>query len=98
MNLYLAAAALAAFALPAAAQQPARSDPASQAAPVPAFKYDSAFAGYRGFREEPLAPWRDANDEVARAGGHAGIFRSHGMQTPAAPAQKPPVQDRGGHR
>jgi len=100
-------AVLAAVAPFAAAQQQPRPEPANPTAPVPAFKYDSTFAGYRGFREEPLAPWRDVNDEVARAGGHIGIVGgAHGghasgnaavmpapprPQTQAAPAAKPEV-------
>jgi hypothetical protein len=78
--------------LPATAQQQARPSPADPAVPVPAVRHESAFTGYRGFREEPLAPWRDANDEAARAGGHAGIMggahRGHGSAQPAA---KPPT-------
>lgn len=65
---------------PLAAAQPAAShrDPADPAAPVPALQYQSAFEGYRGFRETPLAPWRDVNDEVARVGGHLGVLRGQG--------------------
>ena len=88
MKPYLAIAALAALAPHAVAQQQAaRPHPADPAAPAPAVKYESAFTGYRGFREEPLAPWRGVNDEVARAGGHAGIFGgSHaGHGAPKAP-------------
>jgi len=36
--------------------------------------YDSAYAGYAPYREEPLASWRAVNEDVARTGGHAGIF------------------------
>jgi len=62
---------------PLAAAQPSAShiNPADPAAPVPAPQYQSTFEGYRGFRETPLAPWRDVNDEVARVGGHIGILR-----------------------
>ena len=94
MKPYLALAVLAAFAPHAPAQQQAaKPHPADPAAPVPAVKYESAFTGYRGHREEPLAPWRGVNDEVARAGGHIGILKgahdSHGapkphVKTPAA--------------
>jgi len=95
MKPYLAFAALAALAPHAAAQQPAaKPNPADPAAPVPAVKYESAFTGYRSFREEPLAPWRSVNDEAARAGGHIGIIGGahggHGTPKPAtaAPAAK----------
>ena len=111
MKSYLAVALIAACAPPAAAQQQARPNPADPAAPVPAFRHDSAFAGYRGFREEPLAPWRDANDETARAGGHGGIVggAGRGATKPAPKPQEPgnapspntqpkPAQHGGEHR
>jgi hypothetical protein len=93
MKLYLTNAVLTALVpLPATAQQQARPHPADPAVPVPAARHESAFTGYRGFREEPLAPWRDANDEAARAGGHAGIMGgSHGGPGGARPALKPPA-------
>jgi len=86
MKLYLAFAALTALAPHAAAQQPAaKPHPADPAAPAPAVKYESAFTGYRGFREEPLASWRGVNDEAARAGGHIGIVGgAHGAPKPPA--------------
>ena len=76
-NAFIAVIALAAHA-PLAAAQPAadRHDPADPAAPAPAFQYESAFKGYRSYRETPLAPWREVNDEAARVGGHLGIFRA----------------------
>jgi hypothetical protein len=91
MKPYFALAILAAFAPHAPAQQPAaKPHPADPAAPVPAMKYESSFTGYRSFREEPLAPWRGVNDEVARAGGHIGIVggahAGHGAPKPAAKA------------
>lgn len=88
MKLFLAVAVLAALAPPAAAQKQARPEPANPAAPVPAFKYDSAFAGYRGYRDESLAQWRDANDEAARAGGHSGIFSGGHKAHDAAKPQR----------
>jgi len=99
MKPHFAFAALAALAPHAAAQQPAaKPHPADPAAPAPAVKYESALAGYRGFREEPLAPWRGVNEDVARAGGHLGIFGGAGQpghahpgatSKPAAPAMQP---------
>lgn len=81
MKPAIAFAVLAALA-PHASAQPAatKPHPADPAAPVPAPKYESAFAGYRGYREQPLAPWRDVNDEVARAGGHIGIVGGREMR------------------
>ena len=91
MKLFLAFIALAALAPRAAAQQPAaRPHPADPAAQAQATKYESALSGYRGFREEPLAPWRDVNDEVARAGGHIGIVGgAQGGHVSGDPAVKP---------
>ena len=62
---------------------------AKYAAPVPPVKYESPFAGYVPYREKDVAPWRDVNDEVARAGGHAGIFGGHGARMPDKPGAKP---------
>lgn len=55
------------------------------AAKVPAPAYSSAYAGYRSWRDEPPAAWREANDEAARIGGHLGMFKPQ-PQTPVAPA------------
>jgi len=74
-------------------------NPADVNARAPAIKYESAFAGYAPYREEKLAPWRDVNDEVARAGGHIGMFRGagnagHGNATPG-PVKPAPDQPAG---
>ena len=97
MKISLAFAALAAVAPLAAAQQP-RPEPTDPTVPVPAFRYESGFGSYRGFRDEPLAPWRELNDDVARVGGHAGIVRGGQVEPPAdanptlgPPAEKPGV-------
>ena len=97
MKPYIAFAVFTALAPHAAAQQQAaRPHPAD---PVPAVKYESAFSGYRGFREEPFAPWRDVNDEVARAGGHIGIVGgAHAGHGASKPAAKPPVQSPAGKK
>jgi hypothetical protein len=47
----------------------AGAQPKAQVLPV----YRSALNGYRPYRaDEPLRPWRDANDEVGRLSGHMG--------------------------
>ena len=74
---------------PAGAAQPR---PTRPDAPAPAVKCESAFAGYVSFREQKLAPWREVNDEVARAGGHMGIVGgAHGVHDPGMSAAKPPA-------
>lgn len=37
--------------------------------------YKSAFAGYRRFSDEPLMPWRSANDTVRAIGGWQAYAR-----------------------
>ena len=62
--------------LPAAAQERnQRPHPADPAAAVPALRHSSAFEGYRPLGNDKAAEWREANDEVAHAGGHIGILR-----------------------
>ena len=73
LSVFLTSAALAPFA--AAQTLPHPADPAAK---VPAVKYQSAFEGYVPYREHPLAPWREMNDEVARVRGHPGIFGGAG--------------------
>ena len=90
-----AAAAIAIAAGAAHAQsQPKRDDPRA-AAPPPAGA--SAFDGYRPYRDEALAPWRELNDEVGRVGGHAGVVRADRKPPetpPTAPAQAPAPKER----
>lgn len=82
MHCMLIALALAA---PLAALAQARADPADAKAAVPALRYDSALAGYRGFREEKPAPWKQVNDAVKGSGGHA----AHGSPTKETPSDAP---------
>ena len=39
-------------------------------------RYESAFEGYRAWRDEPMESWREVNDRVGRVGGHAGVLKS----------------------
>lgn len=66
----------------AAAIAQSRGNPSDPATAVPATRHSSAFAGYQPLGDEKIAPWREINDEVARVGGHLGMFRN---QTPGAP-------------
>ena len=52
-----------------------RPDPADPQASAPASPYRSAFEGFRSLEEPKPVPWREANDEAARIGGHLGILR-----------------------
>ncbi len=50
--------------------------------------YDSAFTGYKAYVEPQVAPWKETNDKIGAAPGHAG----HAMHTPKqapAPVPKP---------
>lgn len=42
---------------------------AAHASITPSTRYKSAFDGYRRFADEPVQPWRQANDTVGRIGG-----------------------------
>jgi hypothetical protein len=66
----------------AIANAQSRGNPADPTVAVPATRYSSAFAGYQPLGDEKIAPWREINDEVARIGGHLGMFR---IQPPGSP-------------
>ena len=73
----------------AGAQSAVRPDPADPAMRVPETAYRSAFEDYRKHELSRQTPWREANDEVGRIGGHAGVLREqsgHEMQAPATGA------------
>jgi hypothetical protein len=78
MKPYRLIAAFGAVTLHAAAQQATPSRPDDPSAVVPGVVYESPFKGYVRYREEPSRPWREVNEEVARAGGHAGILGGSG--------------------
>lgn len=73
----------------AMAQNAPQPNPADPKVRVPPQEYRSAFAGYRPYAEPEIAPWRSANDEAGRVGGHLGIVR--GQREAAKPAPKPPA-------
>lgn len=75
----------------ALAQSGARPDPADPRLGAPPPATESAFAGYRSYRDEPLADWRAVNDEMRGLGGHAGHIRDTGSPADRAP---PPAGDR----
>src|ERR1700694_4931592 len=77
--------AFAAMPLLASAQQNTRPDPADPAWRVPAVQYQSVFENYEASSAEPLALWREVNDEVS------GAVSDAGHQSPSATAGVPPT-------
>lgn len=82
-----AAAAIAVVASAAHAQSQFKAGVPPSAAPPPARA--SAFEGYRPYRDEALAPWREVNDEVGRVGGHSGVVRADQKTAPPLPPPAP---------
>lgn len=96
-----------AFAAAAGAQTP---DPARPNAKAPEIGDESVFKSYRPHQEPELASWTELNEEVAKAGGHVGIFgaagraargaAAHGKSEPPTPGSpvpsKPAAQGSGG--
>ena len=82
----LLAVSAAAAAQPASlpAQRMAASAPSSESSA--SSSYRSAFAGYRPFSEQPLTPWRQANNAVAQIGGWQAYAREGQGKESDAPA------------
>jgi hypothetical protein len=103
IRAFAAIAVALALAAPAGAQsRPRPDDPAVKTPPPP---HASAYEGYRPFREEDVAPWREVNDEVGRLGGHSGHMGKDAAppppaQPPSGPASRPAAQgaDPGGSK
>ena len=80
------------------AAEPKATDPMAAS---PTIKYQSAFEGYRSYKEEPIADWRALNAEVGIVGGHMGIMGGagghpgHGAGA-AKPAAAKPLTTEGG--
>ena len=86
------------FAGSAAAQAPARPDPADPKASAPARAYESAFKAYRPYNEPELARWREANEKMGRLKGHVGHVPGSVPPSEAAPASKSGRPAHGGHK
>ncbi len=80
----------------AVAQTAARPDPTDPKIASPMPDPGSAYSNYRAFADEPLAPWREVNDDVARIGGHAGALKGDATSPGSAPAGSTPPPSRGG--
>lgn len=79
-------AALAAGA--AVAQSVARPDPADPDVRVPDVVHRSAFEDYRTHKLSKQVPWRAANEEVGRVGGHVGILREQAAPKKDTPGER----------
>lgn len=81
----------------AAAQSAVHPDPADPAARVPETAYRSAFEGYRNHDLSKQTPWRAANEDVGRIGGHVGILREQAAheKSPAAGARDKDADGKG---
>jgi hypothetical protein len=64
-----------------------RPDPADAATPVPPIQHRSLLSAYRG-AEHRVGNWREANDNVARAGGWRAYLKE-AQQQQAEPPQAP---------
>jgi hypothetical protein len=84
-------------------------DPLDAAAPAPALSYQSPLEHYQGWREQPIASWREANELVGRIGGWrtyaqepyseppAAEPKAAQPKAPAAPAMAPMEHQHHGH-
>lgn len=78
-------------------------NPLDPQAPTANIVYQSAFAEYRPWTDEPIKAWREANDEVGQSGGHADHSMPKGATTSTSPAQAklptaPSPVDHAGHQ
>ena len=64
------------------AQVSAHPDPCDPRTPALSDKPDSAFKGYKPFREQPVRSWKDANQEVADNPGMGSMVNMPGMNMP----------------
>ena len=81
----------------AAGQETPRPDPADPRVKVPGVEYRSAFAGFRPFAEEKVAPWRESNEAAKDARSHGGDAPPSAEKSRPAP-KPPPGGEHGGHR
>ena len=62
--------------------------PHGHQSPPAEISYQSAFADYRPYQEEPLTDWRALNEGVAHTGGHVGIMRGTNPASVTHPSSK----------
>lgn len=90
MRFLVAAAAL----WPALSLAMPPADPVQPQADVPPLTYHSAFAGYQAMPENEKTPdktWYEANETVARIGGHAGSIRDENEAEQTRKPSAPPA-------
>ena len=56
----------------------------------PTVTYESAFKGYRGYADEPVASWTNSNAVVGKIGGWRAYARESGAARNETPANVPP--------
>ena len=80
------------------AQSDSRPNPTDPQAKVPAVQYRSAFEGYRLFADQEMRDWREANEEVGSAGGHAGHRPGQGPGRQSSKPQPGKPESHGGQK
>jgi hypothetical protein len=63
--------------------------PALAQAPAAPAAYDSAFAGYRTYREPQAASWKDTNEQLLKRPSRMGAMGHMAEPGPARPAEAP---------
>jgi hypothetical protein len=79
-------------------QQPTAQPAAEPPAPAPSYR--SAFEGYQPFAGQDVAPWKESNETVRKAGGWRAYAREaqEGAARPAAPASSLVPPSGGDHK
>ena len=89
------------FAGAAFAQAPADTE-APKLAPLTTLQYSSPIGAYQAFADQPLQPWREANDRVGQIGGWRSYAKEIKTSDPApgkgAPASDPHSGHHGGDK
>jgi hypothetical protein len=85
------------FAGLAVAQGGGRSDPRDPKTKVPPVEFRSAFEGYRPYADSDLRDWRNSNEEVGAAGGHAGQRPGQGAGSDTSKPQPGKPESSGAH-
>jgi hypothetical protein len=58
-------------------------------------KYQSSFVDYRGFKDEPVKPWRESNEAMQGLGGHMGHLNNATENSDTKPTgREPPADDK----